>query len=128
MYQDEPLTNAKDELIDFLQKHQIDLSEIICASVSQEVENDDLDSGYGYGFELICLCVEYTEEEAEQFWKRLDFKYYSGYGAQTVYGTVWLTEGRWLTRGEYDGSEWWELHVYPSIPDALKKDKGDSHE
>jgi len=29
---------------------------------------------------------------------------------------VWLTNGVWLDRGEYDGAEWWEHHVYPQIP------------
>lgn len=43
--------------------------------------------------------------------------------AEIVYGllfaTVWLTEGRWLTRGDYDGSEWWDFHSYPPIPTDL---------
>jgi len=24
-----------------------------------------------------------------------------------------------MDRGEYDGSEWWEWHKYPQIPDEL---------
>lgn len=40
--------------------------------------------------------------------------YDAGYGAQeinetlTIYGESW-----WITRGEYDGSEWFEWHEYP---------------
>jgi hypothetical protein len=35
---------------------------------------------------------------------------------QELYGTVWLEDGTWLSRGEYDGSEWWEHNVLPPIP------------
>jgi hypothetical protein len=29
---------------------------------------------------------------------------------------VWLDDGTWLSRGEYDGSEWWEHNQLPTIP------------
>lgn len=44
-------------------------------------------------------------------------EYDSSYGGQELFGTVWLTDGTWLSRGEYDGSEWWEHNVRPPIPD-----------
>jgi hypothetical protein len=46
----------------------------------------------------------------------LDFEYDNGYGGQELYGTVWLVDETWLSRGEYDGSEWWEHNVLPVIP------------
>jgi len=49
----------------------------------------------------------------------VDFGYDEGYGAQYVFGYIWLTNGVWMDRGEYDGSEWWEWHKYPQIPDEL---------
>jgi hypothetical protein len=27
----------------------------------------------------------------------------------------------WAERGEYDGSEWWEIREYPEIPNDLLK-------
>lgn len=62
----------------------------------------------------------FTPEEEEIFWNTLDFSYDNGYGGQELFGTVWLENGAWLTRGEYDGSEWWEYHKYPEIPHELK--------
>ena len=35
-----------------------------------------------------------------------------------VVGSDW-----WMTRGEYDGSEWWEMHWYPNKPDTHFKPK-----
>jgi hypothetical protein len=36
-----------------------------------------------------------------------------------LFGTVWLEDGMWMERGEYDGSEWWELMRRPEIPSTL---------
>jgi len=46
----------------------------------------------------------------------LDFRYDGGYGGQELFGTVWLKDGTWMERGEYDGSEWWEHRTRPEIP------------
>jgi len=62
----------------------------------------------------------YTQKEYEEFLDRLDFEYDAGYGGQELFGTIWLEEGTWLERGEYDGSEWWEYKECPQIPDELK--------
>lgn len=86
-------------------------------------------------FEWLTLCGEEEEEdvcvlhhrpnesraafsldlaEMETFLKR---SYDPGFGSQKLDGTVWLSDGTWLTRGEYDGSEWWERHSCPAMPD-----------
>jgi len=70
-----------------------------------------------YGKSQIVLKVGHLDEEYESFMKSLDFTYDSGYGEQELYGTVWLQDGTWLERGEYDGSEWWEHKKLPPIPD-----------
>lgn len=62
----------------------------------------------------------YSGEELKTFFKSLDFMYDAGYGGQQLFGTVWLKDGIWLTRGEYDGSEWWDHHSLPEVPDLLK--------
>jgi len=58
----------------------------------------------------------YTPEEYDIFIKNLDFDYDSGYGTQHLYGTIWCEDGVWFDRHEYDGSEHWDFHKYPTIP------------
>ena len=44
--------------------------------------------------------------------------YDAGYGAAEVaVDLVVCGAGWWLSRGEYDGSEWWNLHTQPTMPD-----------
>lgn len=52
----------------------------------------------------------------EEVLPNLDFNYDEGYGGQKLYGNIWYTDGTWSTRGEYDGSEWWEYHKCPTCP------------
>jgi hypothetical protein len=47
---------------------------------------------------------------------QLDFDYDDGFGGQELYGHIWYEDGTWSNRREYDGSEWWEHHECPSIP------------
>lgn len=52
-------------------------------------------------------------------WEEFDalsgFTYDSGYGGNEVAGdlAIVFTDGSWLERGEYDGSEWWEHKTTP---------------
>lgn len=41
--------------------------------------------------------------------------YDSGYGSQEWFGWISFTDGTWIERGEYDGSEWWEVREQPSL-------------
>lgn len=65
------------------------------------------------------LKVNHTEEEFQSFLNSLNFDYYSGFGGQELFGTIWLTDDTWCTRGEYDGSEWWVHNQLPEIPSEL---------
>lgn len=58
------------------------------------------------------------------FFDVIDFKYDDGYGLSEidVHLTVMFTDGTWLTRWEYDGSEGWELARVPRKPDVVKND------
>lgn len=49
---------------------------------------------------------------------KLDFEYNSGYGSQEIEGTIWYADGTWSCRREYDGAEWWEHQVCPTLPNA----------
>lgn len=67
------------------------------------------------------LKVGYSEKCYNNFLEKLDFEYNSGYGGQELFGTIWHEDGTWQSRGEYDGSEWWEHNEVPEIPSNLQK-------
>jgi len=101
--------SAKKELKNTLKN----VAEILCAKIEFDKDwNDKVQK-------TIKLSCNYSKEQLEQFYKELDFDYDSGYGGQMLFGIVWLKDGTWLSRGEYDGSEWWEHNKLPSIPKEL---------
>lgn len=42
-------------------------------------------------------------------------EYDSGYGSQEWEGWVSFTDGTWIERSEYDGSEWWSHKSCPKL-------------
>lgn len=105
------IENAKKEFLEDTQKDNV-----LCASIFYRT---------GYGSEenkneMILKCA-YTKEEYEDFLNKLDFDYDDGFGGQELYGIIICQDGVWFERGEYDGSEWWERHKYPEIPDECKR-------
>ena len=60
------------------------------------------------------LPPDHTLEEAIDFLNKLDFEYDSDFGGQEVYGMICLNDSTWLSREEYDGSEWWRFNSYPT--------------
>ena len=105
--------NSKQELLDVIER--LSDNHIVCAEISYKNCWD-----YDSEAKTFTLKAFHTPEELESFLNSLDFTYDDGFGGQELFGTVWLTNGIWLSRGEYDGSEWWEIHSYPTIPDHLK--------
>ncbi len=71
--------------------------------------------------DLADLPVDYTEDELYDFLKAIDIRYNSGYGTQELFGIIWYADGTYSTRWEYDGSEGWEHHQCPPIPEKLIK-------
>lgn len=62
-----------------------------------------------------------TAQQTEQFERGLKgVNYYSGYGTQYLFGTVWFTDGTWAERQEYDGAENWVRKQCPAIPRHLR--------
>lgn len=100
--------NAKKELL----KQIANTAKIKCAFIEYDI-SDSWDDG---DFIKFILKVNYTEKEYNEFLTKLDFEYSQGYGMQYLYGIVWLEDGTWLSRGEYDGSEWWNHNKLPDIP------------
>jgi|688.fasta_scaffold866154_1 hypothetical protein len=106
-------TNALTELKTYLDdKSAVKCAEILYRPCSLWEENIPQNKD-------LFLPIGYTQEEFNSFLKELDFNYDSGYGGQELYGVIWLEDGTWMSRGEYDGSEWWEHNVVPEIPNHL---------
>jgi len=110
--------NAREELIEILDKIKPRQFTLVCASITYEGDYDEPN-------ELIRLPLHYTEDELNRFYNLLDFNYSNGFGTQHLFGKVWLTYGAWLERWEYDGSEGWELKICPPIPDYLRKNNNE---
>ena len=95
--------NAKNELVYLLDPEL----EIRCARIAGWINESTLN---------IVLKDNHSPEDYIAFLDKLDFEYDAGFGEQLLYGTVWLKDGTWLAREEYDGSEWWTHRVCPEIP------------
>ena len=50
------------------------------------------------------------------FWYYADHEYDNSYGGVEVSDIRLVGDDWWLERGEYDGSEWWEFKIKPSMP------------
>ena len=68
----------------------------------------------------ISLPPDHTDKQVDEFINSMDFEYDDGYGIQEVFGLIVFTDGTWISRGEYDGSEWWENHECPSFDNAVE--------
>jgi hypothetical protein len=104
--------NAKEELLETL-KLDKKLDSVKCAYI-YKFDSDDEKA------HEVVLKEGYSTEDFERFLAALDFTYSHGYGTQELFGNVWFNDGTWLSRAEYDGSEWWNLMVCPEIPEICK--------
>jgi hypothetical protein len=103
--------NAK---IEFLAHILNTTSKVKAAVVSKYWDYTSIDT------EKAVLKIKYSSEDFENFLNKIDFEYDNGFGCQELFGTIWYEDGTWSSRGEYDGSEWWEYNFVPEIPDQLK--------
>ena len=112
--------NAKKELLSKIQQIEEWLggTTIVCATINLDVYNWDNDDE---SKPKPCVLKQgYDDYDYMAFMSDLDFNYNNGYGSQELYGTVWFTNGIWMDRHEYDGSEYWSIHKYPAIPYELQ--------
>ena len=64
-----------------------------------------------------------TQEDIDAVYKAMSLTPYdNSYGTQELFGIIWINNGNWLERHEYDGSEWWEYKSPPVIPDFLQQE------
>jgi len=108
-------TNAKQEIIEHIGEYvSTGLSGVKCSCV-EYIEY------YKKIHKKFKLKTNHTPTELKEFLESLNFEYDSSYGSQELFGTVWYEDGTWSSRGEYDGSEWWDFNTVPSIPEGLIK-------
>lgn len=99
--------NAKKEFLDITKGFNV-----IAAKISFGDEDHDYDFN---------LKPSYTINEYNDFMKFLNRNYDSGYGSQNLFGIIFCENGVWMTRGEYDGAEWWNVHKYPNLKDFFNE-------
>lgn len=97
--------NAKKEFLDAINKYKV-----IAAVVNFSDGESD--------FKLKPL---YKKDDYDDLLKFLDREYNNGYGGQELFGIIYCEDGVWIDRGEYDGSEWWNLNKYPNLSDNFDK-------
>ncbi len=104
------MANAKEEFLEHTTGKVVK-----CAEIARfDYSNYKLNS-------LADLPVDYTEDELYAFLKAINIMYNESYGAQILSGVIWYMDGTYSTRWEYDGSEGWEYHQCPPIPEKLIK-------
>ena len=117
------MCNAKEELKEVLAADG--MAGILAAEVSfnQDFSYLDIDengcvvpSADCPASEVFTLRTDFTDADLQSFWNFIDQVYDDGYGSQEFFGTIWLKDGSWLSRGEYDGREWWRHNKRPLIP------------
>jgi len=99
------MSNAKEELME-----EIGDGGVECAYIKLEESYEE--------YKDFILKRHYTNDDWNEFLGKLDFEYNEGYGGQELFGYVLLTDGTWLERGEYDGSEWWALKRRPDLSEC----------
>ena len=104
--------NILEEIQRSLECYTLTTDDIKCLLIDVEIKDD------------VILKLKIPINDKEQRLKTLqqmsNLDYDDGYGSQKLFGTVWLNNGTWLERAEYDGAEWWELKKLPDIPKELQ--------
>lgn len=96
------MINAKEELLDELDGEKPLCGQVIVGDVTTN------------------LRVGYSDVDWEKFLEKIDVEYDPCFGCQELFGTIWLENGTWMERFEYDGSEWWRFMKQPEVPIELR--------
>jgi hypothetical protein len=117
------MTNILEELKKVIEGNGLTMDNIKCADMWKFIDYDDnyqqnVVSFIIYTYDDVKPAL-YDEKRAATIADMGKHTYYSGYGGQELFGTVWMDNGEYITRGEYDGSEWWNYHRVPEIPNEL---------
>ena len=109
------MRNAKKELLNHAGQRKLK-----AAHVERVIRSVGKDGKRGRNCCSFYLFPDYTEQELTDFLSSLDFEYNAGFGSQELFGTLWFDDGTWSERFEYDGSERWQNHELPPVPDREK--------
>ena len=102
------MTNCYDELIETLEYINKTVGDIKWFIIKKEINYGKND-----------IVIEFNQSNVNEKLEKLKtIEYDSGYGGQELFGCVVFNDNTWLTRGEYDGSEWWEYQTCPSYEKA----------
>jgi hypothetical protein len=111
--------NAREEFLEQTKAAMIWSGALVrCAEIQHQCEYDA--NIKGFPTKTIRLKWDFDEVDLNRFLAELDFEYDHSFGGQRLFGLIWFTDGSWMERGEYDGSEWWEYKKMPRIPEELK--------
>ena len=114
-------TNALDELWTTIQQVEEGYdAELVAVDICLESDMN-YETGKPYEPATNVRFIASKVEDIDKALAPLDKEYDNGYGRQYLFGTVWFTKGIWATRFEYDGSEEWDIHVCPDLPDTNKE-------
>ena len=108
--------NAYEELIKALSVHKKSIDDIKWVGVFHR-ENECKN------FCNLCSIKESHLVNTDDFLNEMKkFNYHNGYGGQEFPSCIYIFGDGWhLERGQYDGSEWWELRVNLDKPSVIKK-------
>ncbi len=128
------MIDIRKEIIDELKSKGLNLTDIKCLTIN-------IDRSYSYNTNLYkddgsdvvgnskfkyTIPINSTQEEIDEVYNTMSLTPYdNSYGTQELFGTVWMNNGDWLERHEYDGSEWWEYKTCPDIPEYLQNKPDD---
>tara|TARA_R110001592_G_scaffold126655_3_gene338049 strand:- start:132 stop:527 length:396 start_codon:yes stop_codon:yes gene_type:complete len=123
------MANILKELKGVIESNGLTIDNIKCADIKLDYSYDYANEEYYPKVEFIIYTYEdvkpalYDEHRADTILRMGEHDYDDGFGGQELYGTVWMDNGEWITRGEYDGSEWWDYHRVPEVPSKLMLNK-----
>lgn len=126
------MQNILAELKELIEDKGLTMDNIKCCDIWKFIDYGDEDNNYQ---DKVVPFIIYTYDDVKPALYDEEYEYLrreatiaemgkhtydSGYGGQELFGCVWMDNGEWITRGEYDGSEWWEYHRVPEIDTKLK--------
>lgn len=109
--------NLKEEILTALKENEYTIHDILCA----EIYNDYCFNKNGREEVLEINIGTDVNDKKKLLNKISNYNYHAGYGSQVLFGFIWMKDGTWFSRGEYDGSEWFEHNKCPDIPNNLMR-------
>ena len=102
------MINARQELISALEQvDKVRPADVVAFNIQIKDYHD--------GILHSCKGTTLTPDALE----KLDVVYDNGFGSQHLFGYVLFNDNTWLSRHEYDGSEWWEYNHPPTVEEVL---------